>query len=140
MIDETQHFDTLSNTETPSIADSYVDDERLLFRLGSSLSQTPLAKKRRTLPMGTNGILRDFLDSPTKPSNILPQIPADDVRQFFNSMATTVGKLTPLAIARIKLKVAQIVGEEEIAWAEAAQNVQLGQQRFGHKNENKELK
>lgn len=58
------------------------------------------------------------MESRPKPSVFLPQKPVDDIQQFFDSMASTVRKFTPLAIARIKLKIAQLVGEEEIAWAE----------------------
>lgn len=72
----------------------------------------------------TNDILREFLNSRPKPSDFIAQKPVDDVQEFFNSMASTVRKFTPLAIARIKLKIAQIVGEEEIAWAEEAARVQ----------------
>lgn len=35
-------------------------------------------------------------------------------------MASTVRIFSPLAIARIKLKIAQVVGEEKITWAENA--------------------
>lgn len=68
----------------------------------------------------TNLILHEFLTQRPNPFDFLPQKPADDVQSFFDSMASTVRKLTQLAIARIKLKISQIVGEEEIAWAENA--------------------
>lgn len=101
--------DTMSNAE-----DSCFDDPSS----PGSVSQTPMAKKRKVFEMDTNEIVRAFLNSRTKPYDFLPPMPADDVRLFFAAMASTVRKLSPLAIARIKMKVAQIVFEEEIAWAE----------------------
>lgn len=122
--------DRLSNADTQSFVGSYQDScfdgpfspgsisQTRPFSPGS-VSQTPMAKKRKVSQMDTtNEILREFLDSRPKPSDFMPPKPADDVQQFFDSMASTVRKFSPLAIARIKLKIAQIVGEEEIAWAE----------------------
>lgn len=78
--------------------------------------QTPNSKRRRENE--TSEILHEFLANRPKPSDFIPQQSADDIQQFFKSMEATVRKLSPLAIARIKLKIANIVGEEEIAWAE----------------------
>lgn len=102
--------DIQSNTE--SYADSFASD------IGS-ISGTPAPKKRNISQVfETNEILREFLAHWPKQSDFVPLKPADDVQQFFDSMISTVRKLTPVAIARIKMKVAEIVGEEELAWAE----------------------
>lgn len=69
-------------------------------------------------------ILREFLAQRPKPFDFVPQQPADDVQLFFDSMAMTVRKFTPLSIAKIKLQIAQIVGAAEIAWAANAERVQ----------------
>lgn len=88
------------------------------FEFGSaSSSSIPKEKKRRALNMSgsdTNEVLKEFMTQRPKPS----EKPSDDIQQFFDSMASTVRKFSPLTIAQIKLKIAQIVGEEEIAWAE----------------------
>lgn len=66
----------------------------------SSVSQSSVAKKRKASQItDTNVILREFLAQRPKPSNFLPQKPADDVQQFFDSMESTVRKFTPLSIA-----------------------------------------
>lgn len=69
----------------------------------------------------TNDILREFWAQHPKPSDFMPQQSADDVQLFFDAMASTVRKFSPLSAARVKLKVGQIVGEAEIAWAENAE-------------------
>lgn len=90
----------------------------------SSVSQA--SKKRKAAAQTeTNEILREFLANRPKPSDFLPQKPADDVQQFFDSMASTVRKFTPVSIAKIKLKIANIVGEEEIVWAEEQSRFQV---------------
>lgn len=65
-------------------------------------------------------MLDTLLNQCPNPSDSTAQKPADDVQKFFDSMASTVRKLSPLSIAKIKLQVSQIVGAEEIAWAENA--------------------
>lgn len=92
----------------------------------TSASQTTVAKKRKSSQLTeTNVLLREFLDNRPKPSDFLPQKPTDDVQQFFDSMATTVRKFPALSIARIKMKVAQLIGEEEIAWAQEQARMQI---------------
>lgn len=96
------------------------------FDSSGSVSQAPSAKKRKTSQMSSDvtDILREFMTQRPKPSDFMPQKPDDDIQEFFNSMASTVRKLSPLAVARIKMKIAQIVGQEEIAWAETAARLQ----------------
>lgn len=126
--------DTQINDEFPYI-DEPIPRELLnphprseMFELGSNVdsldgafSSVSQPKKRKTSQMSeTNDMLREFLAQQPNPFGFLAQKSADDVQQFFDSMASTVCKFTPLTIARLKLKIAQIVGEEEIAWAENA--------------------
>lgn len=113
------NIDNMSNVDTPSIG-SFGDNYDAMSP--GSVSQTPMNKKRKLNE--TNDILREFLSSRPKPSDFVPQKPNDDVQQFFDSMASTVRKFSPVSIARIKMKIGQIVGEEEVAWAEAQSNVQ----------------
>lgn len=122
MIDETLlQSDSLSNADVQSNVGSYAESNFSRDGSPSSFrSGTPVLKKRKASQMETNDILREFLAQRPKPSDFLPQKPDDDIQQFFDSMASTVRKFSPLSIARIKLKIAQIVGEEEIAWAENA--------------------
>lgn len=109
------------------------DQQRRIFGLPDSPGSTSSSKKRKGTSSGmstptseTTSFLREFMSSRPKLSDFLPQPkPADDTQQFFDSMAATVRKLSPLAIARIKLKVGQIVGEEEISWAEQQARTQI---------------
>lgn len=81
----------------------------------SSGTHTPTLKKRKANE--TSEILREFLANRPKPSDFIPQKPVDDIQHFLHAIAVTMRRLPPLAIARIKIKVANIVGEE-IPWAE----------------------
>lgn len=91
--------------------------------LDGAFSSTSQSKKRKSSQLSeTNVLLHELLTQWPKPSDFQPQKPADDVQLFFNSMASTVRKLSPVAIARVKLKISQIIGEEEIAWAEKIAN------------------
>lgn len=87
--------------------------------MSSTLStgrKTPTTKKRK--PDETSEILRDFLANRPNPSDFIPKKTDDDIQHFLDSMAVTMRRLSPLAVARIKVKMANIVGEEEIAWAQ----------------------
>lgn len=117
----------MSNVDRQSIAGSYDETASHSNEPFSPFfgSRTPVAKKRKISQMiDTNEIIREFLSSQPKPSDSMPQKPNDEVQQFFESMATTVRKFSPLAIARIKMKIAHLVGEEEILWAENQANIQ----------------
>lgn len=107
-----EHTSTDNNIESVSAIGSCADS------VGDIASPSTSSRKRKHPQMETNEILRQFLENEPKPSDFLPPKPADDVQQFFDSMATTVRKFSPLDIAKVKLKVAQIVGEHEIVWAE----------------------
>lgn len=70
-------------------------------------------------------ILREFLNHkqptaieflPPKPPE--PPEPKDSLQQFFEAIASTMRTFSPVSIAKIKLKISQIVGEEEIVCAE----------------------
>lgn len=82
----------------------------------STGKQTPTSKKRKANE--TSEILRELLANRPNPSDFIPQKPVDDIQHFLDSIAVTMRKLSPLAIARLKMKIANIVGEEEIAWIE----------------------
>lgn len=82
----------------------------------STGTKTPTSKKRKADE--TSEILREFLANRPNPSDFMPKKPIDDIQHFLDSIAVTMRRLSPLAIARLKLKIANIVGEEEIAWAQ----------------------
>lgn len=50
-----------------------------------------------------------------------PQEPKDSLAYFFESIASTMRTFDPITIARLKLKISRMVGEEEIAAAEKAE-------------------
>lgn len=60
----------------------------------------------------------DFL--PLKPS-----APKDNLQQFFESIASTMRTFPPLSIAKIKLQISKMVGEEEVAIAERNAAVEI---------------
>lgn len=64
-------------------------------------------------------LLREFINrKQPEPINLLPTPkPKDNLSRFFDSIADTMRTFSPLAIANIKMKVSQLVGEEEIAMA-----------------------
>lgn len=91
----------------------------------TSVSKTSVTKKRESSQMTeANVILHEFLANRPKPSDFLSQKPTDDIQQFCDAMASTVRKFSPLQIAKVKLKISQVVGLEEIAWAEAQAQMQ----------------
>lgn len=128
MTDDTQINDEFPYIDEPiprKLLDPHPRSE--MFELGSNVdsldgafSSVSQPKKRKTSQMSETNVIREFLAQRPNPFDFLAQKPADDVQQFFDSMSSTVRKFTPLTIARLKLKIAQIVGEEEIAWAENA--------------------
>ena len=103
----TDDFDNVSNTSCVSGS-----------RASTPVSGISMTKKRKAPQNDVNDLFRELLAQRPKATDFMPQKPVDNVQQFFDSMASTVRKFSPLAIARIKLKIAQIVGEEEIAWAQ----------------------
>lgn len=90
----------------------------------SSVSQHSTKIKASQIPE-TTAIMREFLATRPKPSDFLPKQPDDEIQIFFNSMAATTRKFSPLSVARLKLKISQLVGEEEIAWAEDVARTQV---------------
>lgn len=128
--DDTQQQRSVSNADTQSSVESYAECYFDRSFSPGSVSQTSAAEKRKASHTlrDTNKMLRLLLSQPPKPSDFvpqnpfdfIPQNPSDDIQPFFDSMVSTVRKFSPLSIARIKLKIAQIVGEEEIAWADNA--------------------
>lgn len=129
------------SNKTPTPADDELqrdiqhDEEQRqrIFGFPDSPGSTSSSKKRKGTSSGmstptseTATFLREFMSRRPMLSDFLPQSkPADDTQQFFDSMAATVRKFSPLAIARIKLKVGQIVSEEEISWAEEQARTQI---------------
>lgn len=114
----------------PSTSFSVRDDDTM-----STICSTPLNvrnKRKHTSAENTSDVLREYLqrERPTPIQYMAPQSSEKcGVQQFFDSMATTVKTFPPLSIAKIKLQIATIVGQEEIACAErnasAIQTVQL---------------
>lgn len=97
-----------------------------------STPQNARKKRNHTSAETTTDVLREFLQRKRpNPMKFIPPTPPQKcgVQQFFDSMATTVKTFPPLSIAKVKLQIANIVGEEEIACAErnasAIQTVQL---------------
>lgn len=113
--------DVLSNADTHSV---FSADLQSLISDDGAFSPVPPAKKRKASQVtDSSDILREFIACRPKPSDFLPQQPQSAVHKFFESMADTVSKFSPMAIARIKLKIANIVGEEEIAWAQESMQI-----------------
>lgn len=108
------------NIDTQSTA--YHDEEDLVSWLSSPAPSafTPKPSKKRRISIETNDLLKEFLTSkrPTPIEFLQQEKPTDSIQLFFDSMASTVRTFSPLSIARIKLRIAQIVGQEEIACAE----------------------
>ncbi|XP_014091883.2 uncharacterized protein [Bactrocera oleae] len=63
---------------------------------------------------------------PPKPSKAPSTLPKNDSLQiFFESIASTMRTFPPLSIAKIKLQISQLVGNEEIALAERNANAEV---------------
>lgn len=120
-------LDEIPPGEQQNIEEADAEFLQSLETISGTLSSVSQASKKRKAgaQTETNEILREFLANRPKPSDFLPQKPADDVQQFFDSVASTVRKFSPLSIAKIKLKFGNIVGEEEIAWAEEQARLQV---------------
>lgn len=104
-------------------------DDRSCASSVSMSEETPRSKKRTDQKNEQTELLREFLNRrqpnpvdflPTKPS-----APKDSLQQFFESIASTMRTFSPLAIARIKFEISQMVGKEEIAQAARNENVQI---------------
>lgn len=104
-------------------------DERSYASSVSMSEETPRPKKRTDQKNEHTEILREFLNRrQPNPMDCLPSKPSalkDSLQQFFESIASTMRTFSPLAIARIKLEISQIVGKEEIACAERIENVEI---------------
>lgn len=74
-------------------------------------------------------ILREFINrKQPNPMDFLPPkppAPKDNLQQFFESIASTMRSFPPLSIAKIKLQISKIVGEEEVACAERNAAVEI---------------
>ncbi|XP_031639821.1 transcription factor Adf-1-like [Contarinia nasturtii] len=116
----TQQIDNFSTADTQSNASGYDDQP---FSPGSSVSQTPSSNKRKR-ETETNDILREFMATRPKPADFFPPKSPDELDTFFESLAKTMRKFSPLVIAKLKLKMSQMVGEEEIAWAENSARIE----------------
>lgn len=116
----------MSEIDTESIVGSEYSLDAI--RSPSSVSTTgtimaPKEKKRTKRSfqsMDADDVMEKFFANRPKPSDFFPpEKPSDDIDAFFHSIATTVRKFSPVAVARLKLRIANMVGEEEISWAEA---------------------
>lgn len=74
-------------------------------------------------------ILQELLNrKPPNPIDFLPPkppAPKDGLHHFFESIESAMRTFSPLAIARIKLQISNIVGEEEIACTERSASVEV---------------
>lgn len=113
-----------ADNDTRSVPGSYAESNLSVEGSGAG---TPSVKRRRggSQVSETSAILREFLAERPKPSDFMQQKPIDDLQHFFDSMASTVRKFSLMRIARIKLKISQIVGEEEMTWAEEQARTQI---------------
>lgn len=83
-------------------------------------------QKKRTIASSHEqvDILREFINrKQPAPIEFLPPAPKppepkDNLQRFFEAIASTMRTFSPVSIAKIKLKISQMVGEEEIACAE----------------------
>lgn len=107
----------LLNADNESIGGNRSNLSSVAESFDGAFSSVSTASKKRKIS-DTNDLFREFLSNRPKPSDFIPQKPDDDIQTFCDSIAKTLRKLSPLAIARAKLKIANIVGEEEIAWAQ----------------------
>lgn len=95
---------------------------------GASPSSQPPNKKRKhgqTASSESSDFLRELFANRQRATDFLSQRPRDDLQSFFDYMCDTVRKFSPLEIAKIKFEIAQIVGKQEILWAENAANQTL---------------
>lgn len=92
--------------------------------------ETPRKSRKRpgSTPHDNSDILREFLNRKApNPVDFLPPPPPppppkDNLQHFFDAIASTMRTFSPLSVAKIKLKISQLVGEEEIANAENAES------------------
>lgn len=113
----TQSFTESGRSMTPSISNYEV-------------AKTPHQNfKKRSACAGsldTSEILREILNrKPPDPFDFLPPKPpepTDHIQTFFDAMASTVRTFPAVSIARVKLQISKIVGEEELACAVSAPN------------------
>lgn len=108
--------------ESVSTAGSLVGSDSGSTMVASPSSQ-PATKKRKhgqTVSSESSDFLRDLFINRPKPGDFIQQRPRDDLQSFCDNMCDTMRKFEPLAVAKIKLEIAQIVSKHEIEWAEAA--------------------
>lgn len=99
----------------------------------ASVSSVETPQQSRKRSKGTfqdqSDTLREFLNrKQPNPMDFLPPkppAPKDNLQQFFEAIASTMRTFPPLSIAKIKLQISQIVGQEEIDCAERNANVEI---------------
>lgn len=93
--------------------------------------ETPQQSRKRSKAASQDhtDILREFLNrKQPNPMDFLPPkppAPKDNLQQFFEAIASTMRTFPPLSVAKIKLQISQIVGQEEIDCAERNANVEI---------------
>lgn len=90
-------------------------------------SETPqrMRRKRRAPSADPTDLLYDLISNrKPNPVDFLPPnpTPKDHLDHFFESLASTMRTFPALSVATLKLKISQLVGEEEIALAKQAQS------------------
>lgn len=84
----------------------------------STESKTPIRSKRRALAIKSNKLLVDFI------KNIKPPAEKDNKDLFFNAITATMRSFPPVSVAKLKLKIGQLVYGEGVALAEKNSQMQ----------------
>lgn len=122
---------TSSNTECTQTIDHCENTSSVLSDIETPRRADAKSRKQSGATSQDNSdILREFLNhKPPNPIDFLPPKPSepkDNLQQFFEAIAGTMRTFSPVSIAKIKLKISQIVGEAEIANAEEKAASNLG--------------
>ena len=84
--------------------------------------------KRRAPPADPTDLIYELISSrKPNPVDFLPStsVPKDHLDHFFESLASTMRTFPALSVAKFKLKMSQLVGEEEVSLAQQAQLTQI---------------
>lgn len=110
--------ENFSEVDTQSIVDSEAGSFFGSIRSPDTVSSAKQSKKRARSEVDAEVVLDTFFAHRPAANEFLPSERIDELDQFFLSMAATVRKFPAVSIAKIKMGIAQMVGQEEIVWAE----------------------
>lgn len=98
-------------------------------RCSSVDSETPQRSrnKRRAASADPSELLYELISTrKSNPVDFLPSsVPKDHLDHFFDSLASTMRTFPALSVAKLKLKMNQLVGEEEVSLAQQTQTAQI---------------